>query len=112
MPRAPERERDGFSSKVPWWLNDIFHTRRLMLECHGRIGILKTQIAGLTEEAGGDRMNLPQIQAALELARALIWEGVPYRPCDCQSGEECSKCNETRWVTRAQYRPGANLGRL
>lgn len=83
-----------------------------MLESYGRLGLLDTQIAGLAQEPGGDRLNLAQVHAALELARALIWEGVPYRQCDCQSGEECSKCNETRWVTAAEYRPGSSPRRL
>ena len=107
MPRARQRERDVFGSKVPWWLHDVFRTRRLMLQCSGRLGEVKKQIAALTDELGGDRLDLVQVHAALELARALIAEGAPYRQCDCGPEEECNKCHGTRWLTAAEYRPGS-----
>jgi hypothetical protein len=103
VPRLPVYEHDGLGRAVPQRLRKVFQRRRWMASWCAAVERLKLDARRLSDDHAAEQMNLSQIEAALDIGKALMLDAMPYVPCKCHVDEECELCHNKRWLSGQEF---------
>lgn len=97
---AATEEYDAFGRLVPQYVREAFAGRRRMMQSLSQLDKIRSQIAALSREPFCRHIEVSQVLAHLEEAKALVIRGLPYVICNCRAEQlDCKKCEGQRWVT-------------
>lgn len=94
-------ERDAFRRPVPDRLAAVFAGRRRLVRFATQLRRLLEDVPSLEKMAGAEAVDLVTLRQSIRTAASIVERATPLTACDCHARDNCSWCENRRWLTAA-----------